>query len=933
MTTEVLLFDSVDVLVVGGSVAGVCAALSAGRAGSRVALLAERTYVGDDIAGTFELWPGVSPRHPLARAVWPNSMPCSPLHAKAVLEDALLSSGCIYLLSTGLTHVLRDSSGQIAGALVSTSGGLMAVAARVVVDATQHGILLQAAGFSSIAKGMQNLGFVVLGDRPPHASSLGLLQVRVGDTGDKTVPVWLAEISADAGTGEPSDWGRVDSDIRRLVFTPGQLRTADLPHFIEAPLRHAQWVASRLVRAPGDGRAPAERFLAGEALGLRAAQIAAKNPVGRPHHAVCANGAPHQGWGWLPSSSRFTGLPRLALEGVDCWPTLGTWDVAVLGGGTSGAPAGIAAAQGHARCLVLEAAPGLGGVGTQGMIGSYFAGNRVGFTKRVNHGVANMGPNGIPPEKGIWNIEWKAAWYLQELRHANASVWFGSRGAGVRMRDGKVCGFAVTTPWGPGFVDATVSIDASGSAVLAAAANAPVSTIGSDHVAVQGSGLGPREMSVSHCNTDWTFVDDGDPVDLTRAFVAARQKWRGEFDVSQIVDMRERRRIYAEYDVDILDILAERVFPDTIAFTYAPYETHGFTVHPLFMALPPPPKDKFLTGAIPMRSLIPRGVEGLLVVGIGLGAHRDALPVIRMQADVQNIGWAAGLCALRAAMKTGGEVRMVPVSDIQHQLLNEGNLVEDRLRKPDVFPVSDSELDRAIAGGLEDHRSLAIIFSSPARACPRLLARFRSASDPSVKERLAVVLGLLGDDAVAAFLAELVDAEDWDGGWNFAGMEQWGHSLSRMDTLLIALGRTGVRRHAAAVGRKLARLGGDAALSHARSAALAAAGLGDPLLCREVQRLLETPGISGHHRHSIASARGDLDKDPNANRDRNSALRELFLARALWQLGDPEGFAEKILRAYINDLRGHFSRHAYAVLARPVGSAVCWTPEERLANA
>jgi len=43
-------------------------------------------------------------------------------------------------------------------------------------------------------------------------------------------------------------------------------------------------------------------------------------------------------------------------------------------------------------------------------------------------------------------------------------------------------------------------------------------------------------------------------------------------------------------------------------------------------------------------------------------------------------------------------------------------------------------------------------------------------------------------------------------------------------------------------------------------------------------------------------------------------LIELVLARALYRCGDYEGIGKKILSEYAHDLRGHYSRHAYAVL-------------------
>jgi squalene-hopene/tetraprenyl-beta-curcumene cyclase len=50
------------------------------------------------------------------------------------------------------------------------------------------------------------------------------------------------------------------------------------------------------------------------------------------------------------------------------------------------------------------------------------------------------------------------------------------------------------------------------------------------------------------------------------------------------------------------------------------------------------------------------------------------------------------------------------------------------------------------------------------------------------------------------------------------------------------------------------------------------------------------------------------------NTTRESSLRELVLARALYRCGDFEGLGEKILREYAKDLRGHYRRHAQAIL-------------------
>jgi len=55
-----------------------------------------------------------------------------------------------------------------------------------------------------------------------------------------------------------------------------------------------------------------------------------------------------------------------------------------------------------------------------------------------------------------------------------------------------------------------------------------------------------------------------------------------------------------------------------------------------------------------MKSLLSRGLDNLLVVGKAISATHDAVPIIRMQRDVENLGAAAGMAAALAVEKTAG---------------------------------------------------------------------------------------------------------------------------------------------------------------------------------------------------------------------------------------------------------------------------------------
>ena len=140
--------------------------------------------------------------------------------------------------------------------------------------------------------------------------------------------------------------------------------------------------------------------------------------------------------------------------------------------------------------------------------------------------------------------------------------------------------------------------------------------------------------------------------------------------------------------------------------------------------------------------------------------------------------------------------------------------------------------------------------------------------------------------------------------------------LSPLDRFVIILGRAGDRRAVPLIVEKLQRLTADDDFSHHRAVALALEALADPAAAKPLAALLAKPGMSGHAYTSIEVAR-EREKpggDYNVVKNRRESLRELILARALYRCGDCEGFGEKTLRRYAEDLRGHLSRHARAVL-------------------
>jgi hypothetical protein len=960
---DIALAASVDLLILGGSAGAVACALAARRAGCSVLIAAPHAGLGDDIAGHLRLEPGAPCDSALAAALFPDGRCPSPAHAKRTCEQAALDAGVDILLNALPCGVVRDDQGRVCGAVLAHRGGRSAVAARMVVDAGHTAPFARQAGLATTpwSGGEIEVETRLLGVDAASAGGedLGLIRLPAGKVAthyleSPVIPAseapWVRRhlrlALADAG---PAGLLGLEAAAQLAAFHPQARGMAEAVWFLPPVGVCGREGAERW---DGAGRFPLAACATAEPrLAVLGAAIAVPRPVaaalaapaalcrlGERLGAALAAALPAPGRGLaaaLPGTARGLAMrgstggfrpvgPAQARIPLDdgSLPLLAEVAVAVAGGGTGGAAAAIAAAREGAATLVLERLHRLGGVGTVGRIGHYWFGNRTGFTAELDRRVFDgYGGSPFPEHKGAWWVlEHKQDAWLRMLHEAGGRCWFGAAATAVAMAGERVAGLLVATTHGAGLVRCAATVDATGNADVAAAAGAPCRTVDGGHIAVQGSGLPPVDPRSDYQNSDHDLCDDADAVDATRMHLKARRKFAAAWDTAALIDTRERRQIRAHHDLTPLDIACGRTFPDTVVRAMSNFDSHGFTVHPLFTAFPMDKKP--LKADVPYRSLLPQGIDGVLVTGLGMGADRDALPVVRMQPDVQNAGFSAGVAAAMAAARGIG-LAALPVAELQARLVALGHLDPAVVGMTDSFPLPAERVAELVGGRLLELAGTAAAFAAPAAARPLLLDAL---ADPIRRERAAVILGLQGDAAAAPVLRDLLAGQDWDAGWRFTGMGQFGPSLSPIDTRLVALGACGDAGDTEDLVRRIAALPADPALSHVRAATLAATALAArhparaAALAAALADLLGRPGLGGHARTDLSAALA-TDGNPINTREREAALRELHLAAALHRLGHPAG--RTALEPWTRDLHGHYARHAAAVLAEiPAARAV-----------
>lgn len=181
-----------------------------------------------------------------------------------------------------------------------------------------------------------------------------------------------------------------------------------------------------------------------------------------------------------------------------------------------------------------------------------------------------------------------------------------------------------------------------------------------------------------------TGLDGADSADLTRAETAGRAQVRSVlgflrravpgFESAQLsaiapwIGVRETWRIAGEHLLTESDVTTGRQFPDAVAQAGGPLDVHD-NQRGLVLVEPPAPFS------VPYRSLLPRGVDGLLVAGRCLSATREAMGAARHMGTAMALGQAAGAAAALAS-DLNVAPRAVPPGRLRALLREQGAIVD-----------------------------------------------------------------------------------------------------------------------------------------------------------------------------------------------------------------------------------------------------------------
>ena len=955
----------IDLVVIGGGLAGCVTAACAAEKGLDVVLVEKREYLGREIAAFNHTFVDLEGEDRFNRdcPVWLAQLFSMRGDEAAMAADGLtrrwlietLEERGVTVLYSAMASGLTYDDGGATGVLLATPLGVMHLTANRIVDATERFNLGRIMSGKPYASGEVRVNTVFeMEDFQGFPSDLSVVEEKLS-----LIPGSLRmhpsvrrdthsiEFSYMEKAEEPF-FARSGMETRRIARS-GEVAAAlraHIPGFEGASLSHHAYdallsgddVDFPLVAGLKEIHSPGWRFSLGDVAEVwwQAALVVewAMEPK-----AVRSGDEQLRIRGAVVPFNRATltpyeddGLPvtlaRFDTAEIEDHLTAFESDICVVGSGAGGGMAMLAAAESGKRVAVIEVNTLMGGTHTVGRVTGYYDGYRSGMNQSVGEKAkAFIEPMGKRQEQG--GVP-HAAYLNNRVEQLGMKVFTASFACGALQIGSRVTGVVVANEDGLFRINAQVTIDATGNADMAAFAGGQYEIGDPETGMVQsysmwGAELFPVPMHIMH-----RFLNDPGichPDVYSERLRAIRDGHRGNssFHISPMVTVRESRRIVGEQYLTVRDLLDDRTYDNVIAVACTRADSHAYTSSPL-ARMGGLGAGREIKLRIPYGCYIPKGIEGLLVAAKALSGERDATSFCRMNADVKNAGYAIGLAA-SMAIDDGLDVRDIDVPALQNKLKTLGILPDWAFAEPAVPDVE--QLAEKCAQG-DEEAFIALLRRPEQQVLPVLEKLYREGARGFIVHALAWYGSVLGSDELVKLLSDAIDEgrhRTLPNLSTYYAMYKWGHyhgdDYTLVNRLIMLAGRSGNEATIEPLARLIADTEGYGPLhpgivpyynlredmprypffNRMLNIAHAASAKADRRLAAALDTLLSRPGVAGHA----------TDLHAGGHPAYMLAHAEISLARAAVRCGSAVGM--KAMSSYLTDTHSFFRSTARRELA------------------
>lgn len=528
----------------------------------------------------------------------------------------------------------------------------------------------------------------------------------------------------------------------------------------------------------------------------------------------------HGGLLWLPSGTygNFLAafdagatavLPQGPLPG--CYSTVtdeGHYDVIVVGLGTAGAMAAIAARQEGLSVLGIEKLPVCGGTSTAGRVTGYYFGYHGGLYTTVDEVAHQFDSSFIPMAR--LGADQKIAQLNRTL--ADCDIRTSASFIGALTQGKQVLGIRWQQNGRLYSAKAGYVIDATAEAAVCVRAGCHMlggRTSDGQFQPYTCVHLKHTDGKLSWGNMDQGRVNQYDPDDLSRAVLESfsspihlRESYREQdyLGIVPLLGLREGRRIVGEETVSFHNLIHGNFHQAPAYYSWTNFDNHGKD-----MALESQDYQDWVVLAglwgwglsvpVPMGALIPKGFDGLLAAGRCVSVDHDTAFGVRMRDDTSKSGEVAGKLAAMS-IRAGIPAKEVDVDALRKSLFATGCLKPEdempRLEKQRMGQLYEEQLwcedEEEIKGGLASDAPGYYIWSAFLGKKTRLLQALLDAPEENTRFHAALSLALLEDASEKAVEVLCACALSADGYIPQSGRK---YVYPRSVSAIYALGRLG----------------------------------------------------------------------------------------------------------------------------------------------
>ena len=442
------------------------------------------------------------------------------------------------------------------------------------------------------------------------------------------------------------------------------------------------------------------------------------------------------------------------------------YQVVVAGGGTSGSLVGIGALEKGAKTVVFDFYNEPGGTKTVAGVMGYYHGNQQQKFFKQQDAEANQLATNSNMTKKMGRMQYLRTRILdQNGEFLGQTILCGAVKKGDTLKGALVCHRSELKVF-----QGDVNVDATGDGDLADFAGAAFDIGDSRAHKTQNysqwdiRGAGPIP---SNTNRDYDIVNTTRIGELQRGLFLSHYEAHF-YDFHPMLAVRELRRIKGVYELDVLDAVEGTHFSDALVLASSDFDPHYTPITEFSRCgfILPHSNDVMLE--IPYRSIVPEKIDGLLISGRGFSQTHHALQFTRMTADLIVLGYLTGQISADLAWK-GIRPRDYDVSILQKEWEKLGYYPEGFLNKKAGNNLSDPrEIARRVnelASGKREYL-YEVVKLSGQRTVPELKKMFDQANGEG---KLLVAKGLawfgetLGNDLIAAETERLYSEEQEKG--------------------------------------------------------------------------------------------------------------------------------------------------------------------------